>query len=322
MSKFKNPFKAAIPFRLNTAQRITEKLLDSVDELSVTQLEQILRDHACPEPMPSQWRTIGLTAVSEGMFAITLGDSVTLAVEIAERVLPSKVRDQELNTRIEKFVQLEGRKPGKKEFAELREDVEHTLLPRAFVKRSAVLATFTKDTVFLWTSSHKKADDAVAMLCRVLSDAQGVTLGIAKVTMRGSMRATLTAIAKGGEELQPGRAAVLQGTGEEKRTIRVKDRDIQSSEIQALLDQGYEVTALAVHCEADEFDFDINEHLTFSKLTTDFSSLMEKGDEGDSFRSVGWLMIRMVQHQLDALLALVGEMEIKWGGEDDDPDAL
>lgn len=304
----KNPYKAFIPYRMNTALDITRRLLLLTDGISVSPFEERLREQAAPAPAPHQWRAVGLGAVADGMFAVPNAKTITFSVSFGERVLPSKVRDRELTERLAKFTELEGRKPSKKEFAELREDVEHTLLPRAFVKWSSLQATFTDETLFIWTSSHKKADEAASVLVAMIDRELYESIPFAKVTMRGRMAAVLTSIAKGDVlDFEPGRSAVLKGLDEVKRTIRIKDRDILSDEIQSLL-KNYEVTTLHIK-DSDTCSYVVNENLVFKGLEDEGIADFDKEES----HSVCWLATSNAMRHLDAILKQVGEAEITWG---------
>lgn len=296
-------FKSATVLRLNQRQHVAKNLLDGIDEMAVTELEEKLRKHACVDPLPSQWRSIGLAAVVDGLFGVSTGGTATLRIEWAERVLPSKVRDQHLGVLLDNFNRMEGRKPSRKEFAELRASVEHELLPKAFIRRSNVLVSIGHDTLILWSSSSKKVDEAVTLLMAVINDVLSTPMQVAALRTKNPVIGLLTAIAKGDSmTFKAGTAGTLE-RGDER--ISVKDLCLSKSEVVTLLEQDYRVTEM--YLTTDDVGGRVNEHLVFKGLDIE--------EEKDSLLSSAFIALNTVFKLLTALLGELGEIRIEWDSE-------
>lgn len=263
-----NPFKAFIPY-----------LVDRVD------MDAKYPDHEATDPSGGQWRTIGLTEAlpGEGHVADLEGTGQMLMVQINERILPGKVRDEKLKAQVARIEAAEARKVSKKEYAELRDQVEFDLLPRAFIRRTNVPVLFFKPVggpqhMLICTSSQKRADDIVAFLMVVFGDG----LRPWKIQTELGLSGSLTTLARSGalvdEEndddsfnFSVGTNAVLKGSG--KKTIRIKDKSLEESDVHAMLKppSEYSVTEVGVNYineAADgetEMTFTVTENLTFKR---------------------------------------------------------
>jgi DNA recombination-dependent growth factor C len=173
---------------------------------------------------------------------------------------------------------------GKKEYAQLRQQVEFDLLPKAFIRRTVVPVLFYKhemgtQIMLVCTSSHKRADDVVALLLGVF----GIDLMPWKIETESSISGVLTTLASNGNadpdeecwlHFSPLDSAVIKG--DDKQTIRIKDKPVESQDVQDLLaGEGQVVHELALAwCEdnpgAEEPDltFVATSNLAFKRAET------------------------------------------------------
>lgn len=262
-----SPFKAFIPYMTGTVR-----------------LDSDLEPLAAKDPSGSSWRSMGFVPPIPGEDQLIVSTDVgkMLCVQINERILPGKVRDEELKKRLSKLEAQEGRKPSKKEYAELRDQTEFDLLPRAFVRRSNVYVAFVKGpvpmghtTMLVFTSSQKKADDIVTLLLMAL----GENLKPQQFETAESMPSVLTGAVVGDYDTagqwEPGRSAVLKGSA--KRTVRVKDADIADSRIVALIKDGYAIHEMSIeHGDEQQHSFVVNDNLCFKRV--EIGGVKDTGD--------------------------------------------
>ena len=264
-----NPFKSFIPYLVNTAR------------------SENLRDHVATDPSGGDWRRLGLVPAIKGEDLIIDLDGAgkVMAVQFNERILPGKVRDEKLQAEVARLEAREGRMVGKKEYAQLRQQVEFDLLPKAFIRRTVVPVLFYKhemgtQIMLVCTSSHKRADDVVALLLGVF----GIDLMPWKIETESSISGVLTTLAtdgiiegldeESGLHFSPLDSAVIKG--ENKQTIRIKDKPVESQDVQDLLSgEGQIVHELALAwCEdnpgAEEPDltFVATSNLAFKRAET------------------------------------------------------
>lgn len=241
------------------------------------------------DPDGSTWRTNGFRS-SEVLVA---GDTYTLDVRFNERILPSKVRDEHLGKVIAKFHEREGRKPGKKEFAMLKEDVETQLLPRAFIRRTDVSVTFDGGFIYVWCGSLTKCDVIMSLVSALLNH----SCKAVPTLQQYSVSLPLTEIAHGNDrDLAPGKAATLRHAAD-KRAIKVKDLDIEAATVQDLLKEGWQVTELAMQYGDDSLT--VNDQLVLKKLN------ITHADDEDV--TAVWLAVQFVRRLLKVFQRLDGD---------------
>lgn len=240
-----NPFRSFIPYTLAHAPD-----LNRIDEEA----------HAALDPAAGNWRNVGLSTsvLKQGGMSLPLDGAGTLIeVQFNERILPGKVRDEELAKRVAKLEQQQGHKVSKKDYAQLRDQVEFDLLPRAFIRRTSVPVLFRSIVtphMLVCTSSQKRADD----VCAIVRGVFGETIAPWKLETNRALEAVLTTLAQAqgmdDDRFMPADAAVLKGSN--KKTIRIKDKDMGDSDLESLLSEDYEVTELriAYHSEGVESD--------------------------------------------------------------------
>lgn len=110
--------------------------------------------------------------LKHGALAEAVGGQIILKLQVEQRMLPAAVvkrRADEIAAEIEKQT---GRKPGKKQMKEVKEQAALELLPQAFTKQSATLVWIDRAAriLVLDSSSQGKADEAVGLLVKTLEN--------------------------------------------------------------------------------------------------------------------------------------------------------
>lgn len=269
-----SPFKSFIPYLIRTG---------TVADLG---------DYASTDPRGSSWTTHGFVPPLPGeqplITNLETGGKL-LCVQINDRILPGKVRDEELKKRVARLEQAEARKVSKKEYAQLRDEVEFELLPKAFIRRTKVYVAILKgqrvgeNLMLVFTSSQKKADEVVSLI----NVATGMPQPPWKIQTDWSLVGRLTTLAQEttleGEEgdalFEATDSAVLKG--KDKQTIRIKDKDLADSDVVRLVNEGYEIHEIGVALiddrgEGHAMTFVLNHNLTFKRLT--FPSVKQHDD--------------------------------------------
>lgn len=300
-----NPYKAFIPYTVHPliAGNPVLRLPNEMDHFMST------------DPVGASWSTMGLVKTIDDDIVHELSSAAfLLVVQLNERILPGKVRDEKMQARKAKLEQLEGRKLSKKEYAELRDEVEMDLLPRAFIRRSQIPVFFMAPNLMLiCTSSQKKADTVKALMMGLFEQLEPVQMATASDTVQ-----RLTTLAKGGfldgkdTDFSTTDCAVLKGSS--KKTIRVKDREIDSAEVQSLI--GFESNEYQVHeigisaMQTDDvvesLRFTLNEHLVFKRCTMPDVKATQFKDDAHGF---AYLCAQTYKHVLSDLVDAMGGMK-------------
>ncbi|CAI1619814.1 Recombination-associated protein rdgC [Serratia quinivorans] len=202
-----------------------------------------------------------------------------LVVQREEKLLPREVIQTELNEKVAKLEAEQHRKLKKAEKDALKDEVLHSLLPRAFSKyhKTQIWINEGAGLIIVDAASAKRAEDALALLRKSLG-----SLPVVPLTMANPIELTVTEWVRSG---QPPAGFTLQDEAELKAVleeggiIRCKKQDLVGDEIASNLQAGKLVTKLALSWQ-DRIDFVLSDDGTLKKLK--FSDvLLEQNDDID-----------------------------------------
>lgn len=198
------------------------------------------------------------------------------------KLLPGSVvkrRAEEIAQQVEAST---GRKPGRREGKEIREQAEHELLPQAFTKLSALHVWLAPKQRFLVidAGSQKRAEEVVTLLVKAL-DGFAVRLLQTQLAPVTAMSAWLTA----GETPEPfglDRECELKAADDTKATVRYVRHGLDLDEIRGHLKAGKLPTRVALSWRG-RVSFTLTEGLQLKKLVIDDGLLEgpQGGDRGD-----------------------------------------
>lgn len=284
------------------------------------------------DPGATEWTNLGLVEPLEtGRYVHDLeGTARMLKFQFSERKLPASVRDEKVNERYRELTDKEGRKLNKKEFAQLREDVESSLLPQAFITRTIVPVLVFKDRMMICTSSASKAEKILIHMVRLcetrkvkwewsdmmgdLTDTPGHLLG--QVAREGVHYTDEDESTK----LEAGEAAVFKG--EDKRAIRVKDRDLSADEIQKITTSGtYSTTELAMRLRVIDEEvaaFTLTDKLVVKGIKLSDTTVAGIGNDVDDLHATYWLFASTLNTIMSNIMAaLKSDADETTDGDDD-----
>lgn len=188
-----------------------------------------------------------------------------LKLAVETKVLPASVVRRHAEETIQRIVAETGRKPGKKESRDIREDSRLALLPQAFTKRSTVMVWIEPKTLTLVLDcgSQARADETMTALVQAIPG-----LAVQLVNTRLSP-ALAMAQWLGSREAPPGfsidRECELKSADESRAVVRYTRHTLDTEEVSQHIAQGKMPTRLALTWN-DHVSFVLTESLQLKKV--------------------------------------------------------
>ncbi len=176
-----------------------------------------------------------------------VGGQLILKLCVERKAVPSQVIKSQLEAELDKIEADTGRRPKGKKAKELKEDIVHGLLPRAFPKRSTTLVWIDPraQLVVVGAGSTKAADRVVSLLVELLGG--GITLTLLQTEMSPSTAMAewlKTREAPAGFSID--RECELKQPDSEKATVRYARHTLDIEEVGEHIAQGKLPTSLAM----------------------------------------------------------------------------
>lgn len=191
-----------------------------------------------------------------------LWDQGACCVMLEHRSVPGPTvakRVDELAAMVERET---GRKPGKKQRAELKDEALLELLPKAFPRQTRVMVVQLGDLLVLDTASGARSDEVVTLLAQC-----GLSVSLVQTEMspRSLMNCWLHDGAPDYDEFALGRACVLRVFDAEGKTVAYKNAALDAPEVKAHIQAGMQCTSLALTWD-DEVEFTLTDSLVLKHL--------------------------------------------------------
>ncbi|HED3065069.1 TPA: recombination-associated protein RdgC [Kluyvera ascorbata] len=248
---------------------------------------------------------------AEQLFHVCNGGHILLMYRREEKILPGEVLRKELAAKIAKLEGLQGRKLKKTEKDSLKDEVLHSLLPRAFTRMADTWLWIdtARSLIAVDTGSAKKAEDVLALLRKTLG-----SLPVVPLTMDTPIELTLTEWVKQGRAPQAfdlGDAAVLQAVLADGGKLTCKKQELNSEEIATHLAAGKVVTRLNLGWMDGRIDFTLTDDFGLNGIK--FSDvLLDQNNDAEDARARFDADVMLLTGELAKLIAdLVKEL----GGE-------
>ena len=201
-----------------------------------------------------------------GLLIENVGGQLMLRLCVERKAVPGSVVKLALNQRLDKIEADTGRRPKGKQAKEMKEEIVHALLPRAFPKRSDTLVWIDPKASLLWVNaaSPKKADAIVTQLIELLGGGIALTLLQTQVSPATAMSQWLsTQEAPAGFSVD--RECELKQPDSEKSTVKYSRHTLDIVEVAEHIQQGKLPTQLAMTWEG-RVSFVLNESMTLKRI--------------------------------------------------------
>lgn len=278
---------------------------------ALTALEEALAARRFVPCSPGQEQSLGWVAPrgeEHGALAESVGGQWVLRLMAEARVLPASVVSRAAQEQAAQIEATTGRKVGRKELRELKEQARQALLPQAFTRQSSagVWIDPTARRLMIDCASQSRADTVVTELVRAI-DGLAVELLPTAQTPAGCMAAWL-----GDGEPPAGfsidRECELKATDGSQAVVRYARHTLDTDEVRQHIAQGKQPTRLAMTWDG-RVSFVLTDTLQIKKLAFlegvfgGREAQAEEGFDTDVAIATGELR-RLIP---DLLLALGGE---------------
>jgi recombination associated protein RdgC len=237
-------------------------------QCDLTQLEAALARTPFVECGATQERATGWVpprGEAHGALAESVGGQWMLRFMAEAKVLPGSVVARRVKEKLARIEQETGRKPGKKEKRELKDEAVLDLLPMAFTKQGAMWVWIdpAARTLALDTGSQARADEVATLLTEALP---GFALSLLHTqTSPQAAMAHWLATQEPPTGFTVDRECELKAADEAKAVVRYARHPLDIEEVQAHIAAGKLPTKLALTWD-DRVSFMLTEGLQIKKL--------------------------------------------------------
>ena len=277
---------------------------------TIDQVEQALAKAPFAECAATQEKSAGWIpprGEAHGALAESVGGQWILRFMVEAKVLPGSALARKVKEKAERIEKETGRKTGKKESKELKDEAKLDLLPMAFTKQRSmwIWIDTASRLLVLDTSSQGRADEVVTLLVESLP-------GLS-VSLLDTQTSPQAAMAHWLKEQEPpvgftvDRECELKSANEEKAVVRYARHPLDIEEVQAHIDGGKLPTKLSMTWD-DRVSFALTDRLQLRKvrfLDTVFEGT--KADDGGFDADVAIATGELVKLIPDVTEALGGE---------------
>ncbi len=239
---------------------------------TVEHMEEALAPARFVECGATQQKSIGWIeprGEKHGALVESIGGQRILKLQIETKAVPGSVVKRKAQEQIEHIEATTGRKPGKREIKDIRDDALLALLPMAFTKQSSVQVWIDLASRLLMTDagSQAKADEVITALVSALP---GLPLTLLQTMVSPQVAMTQWLTAASPEEwplrLSVERECELKSNDEEKSVVKFTRHNLLNDEIRHHVAQGKLPVKLALSWDG-RVAFVLTEALQLKKIS-------------------------------------------------------
>jgi recombination associated protein RdgC len=230
-----------------------------------------LTNETFAEPLATQLSTCGFVPMEQGTFVTEFPGGFAFRFRYAQKVIPASVIKQAMADAVREIENETGRKPGKKEKADIKASLIEDFSARAFVRTTDIICYFRSATNHLLvpTLSTSIGDKLMTKLVFAVESLKTETIHVSNVTQ--GLTARLKRWLDDGDAFDafgafyPVNEVDLE---QEEHSVRVKMTGLQQAHkaLTTSLNQGFSVSAIGLNLEGDEFKLTHNFNLRAIKL--------------------------------------------------------
>ncbi|WCM88370.1 recombination-associated protein RdgC [Acidovorax sp. NCPPB 3576] len=286
-------------------------------QVDLSQVEEALAKTPFVECGATQEKSLGWVPPrgdAHGLMAESVGGQWVLRFMVESKMLPGSVLNRKVKEKAARIEQETGRKPGKKEAKELKDEAKLDLLPMAFTKQGSMWVWIDPQAhwLVLDTSSQGRADEVVTLLVEALPG-----LSVALLDTQTSPQAAMSHWLSTQEPpvgFSVDRECELKSADEAKAVVRYARHPLDIDEVREHIAAGKLPTKLAMTWD-DRVSFLLSEGLQVRKISF-LDTVFEgtKADDGGFDTDVAIATGELSKLIPDLIEALGGEGRTELGG--------
>lgn len=249
---------------------------------SASALAQRLEALAFKPCLPTMPTSTGwVSPIEEDNAPLTRGINgcIMICLQIEEKILPASVITHTLKDKIKQIELNEARKVRQKEKLSFKDDVVHTLLPRAFSKYTRIYAYV--DTRNNWLILNSTSPSKTELFISTFKKSLGDGINGFDVVKPGSIFTQWLKTQNYPQAFSIEKACVLQDPNDQLRMIRCQQQDLFAPSIQTLVKEGCEAIQMAL-CWQDRLTFVLADDFSIRSIKRAEDDLAEIQEEIES----------------------------------------
>lgn len=300
-------FKNVMVYRIGPAWSFT-----------VEQLEAQLQEAPFVECGLTQEKSVGWASPRGDVHAAlveSVGGQWILKLMLESKAVPGSVISRKVKERAAQIELATGRKPGKKETRELKDEARLELLPMAFTKQAAVLVWIdpVARLLVIDAASQGKADEVLTSLAKAMDGLGAMLLQTAISPVAAMSDWLLSQEPPAGFTVD--RECELKAADDSKAVVRYSRHALDIDEVQQHISAGKQPTRLAMTWEG-RLSFVLTDALQIKKVTLldgvlDNNAALSGDGKDDRFDADAAIVTgELSQMMADLLSALGGEITV------------
>ena len=277
-------------------------------------LEEKLPTQKFSPAMSTQQISIGWAPVREGSDELCAGIAAKhyiLNFRKEKKLLPPKVIAEFVKERVKKIEENEGRKPGRKEMRDIKEDVTHELMSKAFAIKddTHVWMDMENHRIIINSGSQSAADAIITTLIATLDG-----LSVAPINTEMSPAAAMTMWLTEDDDPPAGftidQEAELAAKDESRANVKFARKSPEAEEVKKHVSQGMQCVKLAMTWDS-KVSFVLTEKLEFKRIKpVDIKQEGASDASEDVFESDMALMTSEISAMLNDALPYFGQQAL------------
>jgi len=248
-------------------------------ESSAPALAELLESLAftpCLPMMPSSSGWVPPIDEEGAPLALGVNGCIMICLQLEEKILPASVVNHAMKERVKQIEASESRKVRSKEKMNLKEDITHTLLTRAFSKYTRLYAYL--DTRNGWLVINTVSPGKTELFVNMLKKSLGECVEAFDVVKPSAIITHWLKNKNYPQTISIEKSCVLRDPEKQNRVIRCQEQDLFDGSIQSLVKDGCEAIQMAL-CWYDRLNFVLADDFTLRSVRLADDDLIDTQDD-------------------------------------------